>query len=108
MRRAPTLVVTSLERADVEAQRWHAAQTPAARFAAVEMLREGFFALHGRPDERLARVLVAVDFQPREDALIINKRASGRPKDVADLSLLGARLPPHRAKRSGRSKASRK
>lgn len=60
------IVVTTLEEQDLAEQASDRKTTAAERFAAVEHLREGYFALHGRPDPGLARVLVVVDFPPRE------------------------------------------
>lgn len=83
-----SIVVTTLEEQDLAEQASDRKTTAAERFAAVEHLREGYFALHGRPDPGLARVLVVVDFPPRD-------------KDLADLALLGAppRVPPRRTRK---------
>jgi hypothetical protein len=105
------IVVTTLEEQEITERALSGNTTPAERFAMVERLREGCFALHGRPQPGLARVLVVVDFPPREvrgggwprrgDSRDAAEAASGRAKDLADLALLGApqRARPRRRKR---------
>jgi hypothetical protein len=68
MRARRQMIETTLAGADeLDAAQWRNS-TPAECVAAVEALREGYFALHGRRPGEVARVLVVADFPPSRPA----------------------------------------
>jgi hypothetical protein len=75
------------------------------RISGVERLRRVWF-IEDRAESRLSRVLVSADLPTRpvplyvigRDALLKNKRASGRDKDLRDVALLEEHAPTPKEK----------